>query len=77
MNAGWIPSPVEVEMYEPKLTNAYMTFTVFALPNIVHRKNGVGDMTTETEYSRQDAKNVFKQHLASIIWSFAGVSKLK
>jgi len=60
VNAGWIPSSIEVELYEPKLTNAYMTFTVFTVPNIVNRRTGrpklvVGPAALSTSNTGDDA----------------------
>ena len=42
VNAGWSPRPVEIEIYEPKLTNAFLVITSFQIPNIVHRQRRVG-----------------------------------
>ena len=35
---------LEVETYEPSLTNAHMVLTVFSVPMVLHRQRKVGKL---------------------------------
>ena len=41
VNPGWSPMHLEVETYEPSLTNAHMVLSCFSVPMVLHRQRKV------------------------------------
>jgi len=67
VNPGWSPLHLEVETYEPSLTNAHMVLTCFSVPTVIHRvrktpKVCLGPICLSASKSEEDA-TILGEHI--------------